>query len=104
MYSIPAQKLLDGIDDMGTEDPSDDIAVENKVTSRNFVWMSIVETSERYTNLKEYESKFNDEGLAVGRSTDPLVPDTDYDGLIDGIEVISSLLNITFPTIIVFSF
>ena len=88
VYSIPAQKLLDGIDDMGTEDTSDDVVVENKVTSRNFVWMSIVETSERYTNLKEYESKFNDEGLAVGRSTDPLVPDTDYDGLIDGIEVI----------------
>ena len=50
--------------------------------------MTIVEETEKYTNLDEYQSKFNDEGVAIGRSTDPLIADTDYDGLIDGIEVI----------------
>ena len=88
VYSIPAQMLLDGVNDMGTEDTSDDVDVENEVKSRSYVWMTIVEESEKYTNLDEYQSKFNDEGVAVGRSTDPLIADTDYDGLIDGIEVI----------------
>ena len=49
--------------------------------------MNVVEESERFTNLMEYEARFDESGNAVGRSTDPTHGDTDLDGLLDGIEV-----------------
>ncbi len=76
VYDIPALDLLEG--------PS----IENEVTSRNYVWITIVEEEEMFTNLEEYMAKDRDnDGEAEGRSTEPLNPDTDGDGLIDGIEV-----------------
>ena len=68
-----------------------DIAVQvgDTVTSRQHVWLTVVEESERFTNLMEYEARDRDkDGELDGRSTDPLKADTDGDGLIDGIEVI----------------
>jgi hypothetical protein len=50
--------------------------------------MVIVEPEEQFTNLMEYNAKDRDnDGIIDGRSTDPLVADTDSDGLKDGIEV-----------------
>ncbi|HII30440.1 MAG TPA: hypothetical protein HA320_00120, partial [Candidatus Poseidoniaceae archaeon] len=63
------------------------VAPGDQVETRLFVWMNIVEESERFTNLMEYEARFDDNGNAVGRSTDPTHGDTDLDGLLDGIEV-----------------
>jgi hypothetical protein len=63
------------------------VAPGDQVDSRLFVWMNVVEESERFTNLMEYESRLDDNGNAVGRSTDPTHGDTDRDGLLDGIEV-----------------
>ena len=76
VYEIPALDLLEG-------NPQD-----NEVTSRSYVWMTIVEPGEMFTNLMEYNARDVDgDGIADGRSTDPLDPDTDGDGLKDGIEV-----------------
>ena len=76
VYSIPALTLKDGPD------------ADNEVTSRNYVWMEIVEEDEMFTNLMEYQARDRDlDGIIDGRSTDPLNPDTDSDGLKDGIEV-----------------
>ena len=51
--------------------------------------MTIVEGYERLTNLDEYQARdLNKDGIVDGRSTNPMNPDTDGDGLIDGIEVI----------------
>ena len=47
------------------------VAPGDQVESRLFVWMNVVEESERFTNLMEYEARFDDNGNAVGRSTDP---------------------------------
>ena len=63
------------------------VAPGDQVESRLFVWMNVVEESERFTNLMEYEARFDESGNAVGRSTDPTHGDTDLDGLLDGIEV-----------------
>ena len=63
------------------------VAPGDQVETRLFVWMNVVEESERFTNLMEYEARFDDNGNAVGRSTDPTHGDTDLDGLLDGIEV-----------------
>jgi len=63
------------------------VAPGDQVESRLFVWMNVVEESERFTNLMEYEARFDENGNAVGRSTDPTHGDTDLDGLLDGIEV-----------------
>ena len=49
--------------------------------------MNIVEETERFTNLMEYQAGLDDDGNPVGRSTDPTHGDTDLDGLLDGIEV-----------------
>ena len=59
--------------------------------------MEIVEQDEMFTNEDEYEAKYagnepfidgtNIPSEIIGRSTDPMDPDTDNDGLIDGIEV-----------------
>ncbi len=68
-----------------------DISVEvgDTITSRQEVWLTIVEDSEKFTNLMEYDARDRDrDGTIDGRSTDPLKADTDGDGLIDGIEVI----------------
>ena len=76
IYSIPALELLNG--------PQN----ENEVTSRNYVWMTVVEPEEMFTNLMEYNARDPDgDGIIDGRSSDPLDPDTDDDGLLDGIEV-----------------
>ena len=63
---------------------------DNKlIESRLDVLVEIVEEEERFTNLMEYNARDKDgDGIADGRSTDPLNPDTDGDGLLDGIEVI----------------
>ena len=63
------------------------VAPGDQVDSRLFVWMNVVEESERFTNLMEYEARLDDNGNAIGRSTDPTHGDTDRDGLLDGIEV-----------------
>ena len=48
----------------------------------------VVEDSERFTNLDEYNARDRDsDGFADGRSTDPLVADTDGDGFSDGGEI-----------------
>lgn len=58
------------------------------IESRLTPWLSIVEVSEQFTNLQEYNARDRDgDGIIDGRSTDPLNPDTDGDGLLDGIEV-----------------
>lgn len=58
--------------------------IESRLTSM----MVIVEQSEQFTNIMEYNAKDKDgDGVTDGRSTDPLVEDTDGDGLKDGIEV-----------------
>lgn len=65
-----------------------DVAVGQSIESRLLSWMTIVEPSEQFTNLMEYNARDRDnDGIADGRSTDPLNPDTDGDGLYDGIEV-----------------
>ena len=68
------------------------LEVGDEVESRETVWMTIVEPSERFTNLKEYNARFSqgdpDTDLVTGRSTNPLDADTDDDGLLDGIEVL----------------
>ncbi|MEG3601969.1 MAG: hypothetical protein VX365_00840, partial [Candidatus Thermoplasmatota archaeon] len=64
------------------------VSVGDVIESRLDVWMDIVEPEEQFTNLMEYNARDRDgDGLADGRSTDPLVADTDGDGLRDGIEV-----------------
>ncbi len=66
------------------------------ITSRDTVWFVVVEDNERFTNEDEYEAKyrnnepFDENGeanIVIGTSTDPMNPDSDNDGLIDGIEV-----------------
>ena len=70
--------------------------LNEEIAERSFVWMNIVEQSERFTNLDEYRAKFSpdtdynepeENWVILGRSTHPLIQDTDGDGLIDGIEV-----------------
>ncbi|GIT10612.1 MAG: hypothetical protein CM1200mP32_01050 [Methanobacteriota archaeon] len=64
------------------------VEVGQEVTSRLQDLAMVVEESERFTNLDEYNARDRDgDGFVDGRSTDPLVADTDGDGLIDGIEV-----------------
>jgi len=83
VYSIPALSLKNG-------DPA-----YNEITSRNYVWMTIVEPSEMFTNLQEYNARDRDgDGITDGRSSNPLNPDTDGDGLIDGIEVMGWTIRI----------
>ena len=62
------------------------VEVDDLIESRLDVWMTIVEEHERFTNIDEYNAKFKD-GVIESRSTDPMNPDTDADGLKDGIEV-----------------
>ena len=73
------------------------IEVGQEVISRLQDLAIVVEDHERFTNLDEYRAKFSpdtdfnqpeEDWAILGRSTDPLVQDTDGDGLIDGIEVI----------------
>jgi len=64
------------------------VSLGQAVDSRLFKWMEIVELEEQFTNLMEYNARDRDgDGIVDGRSTDPLNPDTDSDGLLDGIEV-----------------
>ena len=65
------------------------VEVGEEVTSRLDTLAVVVEQHERFTNLDEYNARDRDgDGNPDGRSTDPLDPDTDNDGLSDGIEVI----------------
>lgn len=64
------------------------VDIGTRIESRLTSMMVIVEQSERFTNIMEYNAKDRDgDGIIDGRSTDPLVADTDGDGLKDGIEV-----------------
>nr|MCS5536843.1 hypothetical protein [Candidatus Poseidoniaceae archaeon] len=66
----------------------ENVTINYKFTSRLKQLMLIVEESEQFTNIMEYNAKDRDgDGIIDGRSTDPLVFDTDGDGLRDGIEV-----------------
>jgi len=66
----------------------DNVTVNHRFTSRLKQLMLIVEISEQFTNIMEYNAKDRDgDGIIDGRSTNPLVSDTDGDGLKDGIEV-----------------
>ena len=66
----------------------ENVTINHKFTSRLKQLMLIVEESEQFTNIMEYNAKDRDgDGIIDGRSTDPLVSDTDGDGLKDGIEV-----------------
>ena len=74
-----------------------DISIEvgEEVERRSQSLMTIVEGHERLTNLDEYEARdLNKDGIVDGRSTNPMNPDTDGDGLIDGIEVIGWTIRI----------
>jgi len=65
-----------------------DVQIGDIITTRLEVMMIIVEVNERFTNLMEYNARdSNGDGVVDSRSTDPLDPDTDNDGLKDGIEV-----------------
>lgn len=65
-----------------------DVTVGQTIDSRLYEWITIVEVEERFTNVMEYQANDRDQdGVLDGRSTDPLNPDTDGDGLLDGIEV-----------------
>ena len=65
-----------------------DVSVGQTIESRLFSWITIVEVEERFTNVMEYQANDrNQDGVLDGRSTNPLNPDTDGDGLLDGIEV-----------------
>ena len=65
------------------------VEVGDEVLTRTQDLAVIVEQDERFTNLDEYNARDRDgDGITDGRSTNPLVADTDNDGLIDGIEVI----------------
>ena len=65
------------------------VDVGDEVLTRTQDLAIIVEQDERFTNLDEYNARDRDgDGITDGRSTNPLVADTDNDGLIDGIEVI----------------
>ena len=71
------------------------VEIGQEVTSRLQDLIIIVEDNERFTNLDEYNARDRDgDGIIDGRSTDPLVPDTDNDGLLDGIEVIGWTIRI----------
>ena len=71
------------------------IEVGDEVERRSQSLMTIVESHERLTNLDEYEARdLNKDGIVDGRSTNPMNPDTDGDGLIDGIEVIGWTIRI----------
>ncbi len=64
------------------------VQLGDTIDSRLTPWLTVVEPSEMFTNLQEYNARDRDgDGLSDSRSTDPLNPDTDGDGLIDGIEV-----------------
>jgi len=65
------------------------VDIGEEIATRSQSLVTIVEDHERFTNLDEYNARDrNGDGIVDGRSTDPLVADTDSDGLIDGIEVI----------------
>ena len=71
------------------------IEVGDEVERRSQSLMTIVEGYERLTNLDEYQARdLNKDGIVDGRSTNPMNPDTDGDGLIDGIEVIGWTIRI----------
>ena len=79
------------------------VEVGQEVISRLQDLAIVVEDHERFTNLDEYRAKFSpdtdfnqpeEDWVILGRSTDPLVQDTDGDGLIDGIEVIGWTIRI----------
>ena len=72
-----------------TGDPNDVDKPASVIESRQDVWMVIVETHERFTNIDEYNAKFMDgDGEVDTRSTKPNDWDTDGDLLADGIEVL----------------
>jgi len=65
-----------------------DVVLDQQVEANQFEWITIVEVEERFTNVMEYQANDRDQdGVLDGRSTNPLNPDTDGDGLLDGIEV-----------------
>ena len=71
------------------------IEINEEVTSRLQDLVVVLEENERFTNFNEYNARDRDlDGIVDGRSTDPLNEDTDSDGLIDGIEVMLSLIHI----------
>ena len=71
------------------------VEIDQEVISRLQDLAVVVEENERFTNLDEYNARDRDnDGFVDGRSTDPLVADTDADGLIDGIEVIGWTIRI----------
>ncbi len=74
-----------------------------EIFSRQTVWAEVVEADEMYTNLDEYESRFDNPEDLEGRrevadSTNPTHPDTDRDGLKDGIEVLGWEIRIVTAT------
>lgn len=65
------------------------VDLQQRVETRDHVWAVVVESEERFTNLQEYNARDRDgDGTVDGRSTNPTNPDTDGDGLRDGIEVL----------------
>ena len=47
------------------------VAPGDQVDSRLFVWMNVVEESERFTNLMEYEARLDENGNAIGSLNRP---------------------------------
>ncbi len=75
------------------------VAVGDIIDSRLTEWMVVVEDNERFTNLMEYNARFDENGLEVGASTNPSDPDTDKDGLLDGIEVMGWQIRVVTATL-----
>ena len=63
----------------------ENVTINHRFTSRTKLLMTVVEEHEQFTNIMEYNAR--DMIYTGGRSTNPLVSDTDGDGLLDGIEV-----------------
>lgn len=71
------------------------VEVGDDINNRLQELIIVVEDSEKFTDLDEYNARDRDgDGIPDGRSTNPLDSDTDDDGLIDGIEVMGWTIRI----------
>ena len=71
------------------------IEVGDEVRTKKSVTDGHWRSHERLTNLDDMKARdLNKDGIVDGRSTNPMNPDTDGDGLIDGIEVIGWTIRI----------
>ena len=67
------------------------VAPGDQVESRLFVWMNIVEETERFTNLMEYQAGVDENGEPAGRSTDPTPVTHALQSLLDTVPLANAL-------------